>query len=61
MNRLENRFKDYLEKHDNSKLYDIFQRIVTYPEKKISEALDKDTTDHYLQTLFLGLMVSLDI
>ena len=68
MNRLENRFKDYLEKHDNSKLYDIFQRIVTYPEKKISEALDKDTksefshlidlTDEYIENICKFLTTS---
>ena len=49
MNRLENRFKDYLEKHDTSKLYDIFQKIITYPEKKISDALDKDTKSEFSQ------------
>ena len=49
MNRLENRFSDYLEKHDNSKLHDIFQKIITYPEKKISDSLDKDTKSEFSQ------------
>ena len=55
MNRLENRFSDYLEKHDHSKLHDIFQKIITYPEKKISDALDKDTKSE-----FSGLVIMTD-
>jgi hypothetical protein len=55
MNRLENRFKGYLEKHDNSKLYDIFQHIITYPEKKISDKLDIDTKSE-----FSGLVMKTD-
>ena len=48
-----NRFKDYLEKHDTSKLYDIFQHIVTYPEKKISDKLDIDTKSEFSQLIGL--------
>ena len=55
MNRLEKRFSDYLEKHDNSKLHDIFQKIITYPEKKISDALDIDTKSE-----FSGLVMKTD-
>ena len=47
LNRLENRFRDYLDKHDQSKLYDIFQSIATYPEKSISDKLDLDTKSEF--------------
>ena len=61
LNRLESRFTDYLEKHDQTKLYDIFQGITTYPEKKISDSLDRDAksefsglvdlTDEYIENI----------
>ena len=47
LNRLEGRFTKYLEKHNQSKLYDIFQSITTYPEKKISDKLDLDTKSEF--------------
>ena len=68
MNRLENRFKNYLEKYDNSNLYDIFKHITTYPEKKISDKLDIDTklefsqlvikTDEYIENICKFLTTS---
>ena len=68
MNRLENRFKNYLEKYDNSNLYDIFKHITTYPEKKISDKLDTDTklefsqlvikTDEYIENICKFLTTS---
>ena len=53
MNRLENRFKNYLEQHDQTKLYDIFQNITTYPEKKISDKLDMDTKLEFSQLVIM--------
>ena len=68
MNRLETRFTSYLEKYDNSDLYNIFQHIITYPEKKISDKLDIDTklefsqlvikTDEYIENICKFLTTS---
>jgi len=55
LNRLESRFVKYLEKHDQSKLYDIFQSITTYPEKKISDKLDIECKNE-----FSGLIIETD-
>ena len=51
LNRLEKRFTDYLEKHNQSKLYDIFKNIITYPEQKISDKLDIECKNEFSELI----------
>jgi len=51
LNRLETRFTGYLKKHNQSKLYDIFKSIITYPEQKISDKLDIECKNEFSELI----------